>query len=78
MYVIIMQLVTPYINESDSLPIFRQATNVQPSGVVITGTMDTSSGLRVQFYVRDPRGGVIPKQAVAAAIQVTLTIACLI
>ena len=51
---------------------------MQPSDVVITGTMETSSGLSVQFYVRGTRGGVIPKQAVAAAIQVTLLIACLI
>ena len=46
---------------------------MKPSDVVITGTVDTSSGLRVQFYVQGTRGGVIPKQAVAAAIQVTLT-----
>ena len=51
---------------------------MQPSDVVITGIMDTSSGLRVQFYVLGTRGGVIPKQAVAAAIQVTLIIAWLI
>ena len=46
---------------------------MHPSDIVITGTMDTSSGLSIQFYVQGTRGGVIPQQAVAAAVQVTLT-----
>ena len=49
----------------------RQASII-PSYVVITDTTDSSGGLRVQFYVRGMRGGIIPASAIVAAIQVSV------
>ena len=47
----------------------RQATTVLASGVVVTSTMDTSSGLRVNLYVQGSTG-LIPQVDVVAALWV--------
>ena len=49
---------------------------MQASDVVITSTMDTSSGLRVNMYVQGTRG-VIPQQDIISALQVMVEVLCL-
>ena len=47
----------------------RQATTALASGVVVTSTMDTSSGLTVNLYVQGSTG-LIPQVDVVAALWV--------
>ena len=47
----------------------RQDISVQADDVIVTSTMDSGNGLQVHLYVQH-MGGVIPQQALVAAIEV--------